>query len=113
MSYLRSNAFNANNRDRVLRTNPATSTVTSASGACAATQTCRLDATPEYYMENKDQETIVEPGFEVGGAILKNKLWIYSSYIPQIDTTRRVTNFTGANPGPRTLLQHAHRPECV
>ena len=29
----------------------------------------------------------------------------YSSYIPSIDTTRRVTNFTGANPGPRTLTQ--------
>ena len=36
---------------------------------------------------------------------MKNKLWIFSSYIPSIDTTRRTTNFTGANPGPRTLTQ--------
>ena len=49
-------------------------------------------------MENKDQQTIVEPGYEVGGAIWKNKLWLFSSYIPSIDTTRRVTNFTGAIP---------------
>ena len=66
-------------------------------------RTCRLDAAPEYYMENKDQETIVEPGYEVGGPLWRNKLWLFSSYIPSIDTTRRVTNFTGANPGPRTL----------
>src|SRR6476659_7677828 len=75
-SYLRSNAFNANNRDRVLRANPTLpSAVTSVSGACATTQTCRLDAAPEYYMENKDQETIVEPGVEIGGPVWKNKLW--------------------------------------
>jgi hypothetical protein len=104
VAYLRSNAFNANNRDRVLRTNPLLpSAVTSFSGACVAAGTCRLDATPEYYMENKDQNVIAEGGFEIGGAIWKNKLWLYSSYIPQVDTSRRVTNFTGANPGPRTL----------
>jgi outer membrane receptor protein involved in Fe transport len=104
-SYLRSNAFNANNGDRQLRTNPASSLNTSTSGACTAAGTCRLDATPEYYMANKDQRTIVEPGYEVGGAILKNKLWFYSGNNPSIDTTRRLTNFTGANPGPRTLTQ--------
>ncbi len=96
LSYLRSNAFNANNGDRALRTNPSlpsTNTVT------------RLDATPEYYMANKDQQVIVEPGYTVGGPLWKNKLWIFSSYIPSISTTRRVTNFTGPNPGPRTLTQ--------
>ncbi len=36
----------------------------------------------------------------MGGPLLKNKLWIFSSYIPSIDTIRRTTNFTGANPGP-------------
>lgn len=106
VTYYRNNALNANNRDRVLRTNPLLpSVVTSFSGACVATQTCRLDATPEYYMEKKDDNTILEGGFEVGGSILKNKLWLYSSYIPQIDTTRRTTVFTGTNPGPRTLSQ--------
>jgi hypothetical protein len=52
VAYLRSNAFNANNRDRVLRTNP---------NLPSTNTTTRLDAVPEYYMENKDQQTIIEP----------------------------------------------------
>jgi outer membrane receptor protein involved in Fe transport len=96
LSYLRSNAFNANNRDRVLGTDP---------DKPALSTTTRTDATPRYYMENKDQRTILEPGYEVGGPLWKNKLWILSSYIPSIDTTRRVTTFTAANPGQRTLTQ--------
>ncbi len=96
VAYLSSNAFNANNGDRALRLNP---------GLPSLNSTTRLDGTPEYYMANKDQRTIVEPGYTVGGPLWKNKLWIFSSYIPSIDTTRRVTNFTGANPGPRTLSQ--------
>lgn len=94
LSYLRSNAFNANNRDRVLGTDPDKPSLSTST---------RTDAVPRYYMENKDQQTIMEPGFEVGGPLWKNKLWILSSYIPSINTTRRVTNFTGPNSGPRTL----------
>src|SRR5215471_2108055 len=45
LSYLRSNAFNANNGDRTLRLNPSTSLNTAQ----------RLDGIPEYYMANKDQ----------------------------------------------------------
>ncbi len=97
VTYLQTNALNANNGDRALRLNPATSTNTST----------RLDGTPEYFSAKKDYNTIVEPGYVVGGAILKNKLWIFSSYIPSINTTRRTTNFTGANPGNRTLTQTA------
>ena len=69
-------------------------------------------AHPSISSAKKDQHSIVEPGYTVGGAIWKNKLWIFSSYIPSIDTTRRTTNFTAANPGPRTLNQtttHAQR----
>ncbi len=72
--------------------------------------TTRLDGTPQYYVPKKDHHTTLEPGYSVGGALIKNRLWIFSSYIPNIDTTRRTTTFTGANPGPRTLslanLQH-------
>src|SRR5262249_36085655 len=93
LSYLRSNAFNANNGDRSLPLHP---------GLPGANTTTRLDGTPEYFMANKDQQTIIEPGYTVGGPLWKNKLWIFSSYIPSINTTRRVTNFTGPNPGPRT-----------
>ena len=47
----------------------------------------------------------MSPATTSAAPLLKNKLWIFSSYIPSIDTTRRTTNFTGANPGPRTLTQ--------
>ena len=94
LTYLSSNAFNANNTDRSLTTNPTLPSLNT---------TTRLDATPEYFMANKDQQVTVEPGYQAGGPIWKNKLWIFSSYIPSISTQRRLTTFTSANPGPRNL----------
>jgi outer membrane receptor protein involved in Fe transport len=70
----------------------------------------RLDGTAEYYIPKKDARKVIEPGYEIGGPIFKDRLWFYSSYIPTIDTTNRTTTFTKANPGPRrlsnTFLQH-------
>jgi hypothetical protein len=63
----------------------------------------RLDGTPQYYIPKKDGRSIIEPGYEISGPLLANKLWIFSSYIPNIDTIHRTVNFTGANPGVRTL----------
>jgi len=63
----------------------------------------RLDGTPEYYVPKKDNRHIIEPGYEVGGPILTDRLNFFSSYVPTLDTTRRTINFTGSNPGPRTL----------
>jgi hypothetical protein len=94
VTYFRSNGMNANNGDRGLRTNP---------GLAGTNTTTRLDATPEYFNARKDYNTIIEPGYTVGGPLWKNKLWVFSSYIPSINTTRRLTNFISANPGPRTL----------
>ena len=112
LTYYTTNALAANNGDRQLRTNPATSATTAyfsdptkAPPSCVAAGNCRLDATPEYYNATRDQRSIVEPGYTLGGPLWKNKLWLFSSYIPSVDTTRRTTNFTGANPGPRTLNQ--------
>jgi Carboxypeptidase regulatory-like domain/TonB-dependent Receptor Plug Domain len=98
VTYLQSNGLNNNNGDRGLRINPTLP---------ARNTTTRLDGTPEYFSAVKDHQTIVEPGYTVGGALLKDKLWIFSSYIPSLTTTRRLTNFTGLNPGPRTLTQTA------
>ncbi len=42
----------------------------------------RLDGTPEYYIPKKDDRKIIEPGYEIGGPIFKDRLWFYSSYIP-------------------------------
>ena len=61
----------------------------------------RLDGAPEYYISKKDSRHIVEPGFEIGGPIFRDRLWLFASYIPTIDTTRRTTTFVPS--GPRTL----------
>jgi outer membrane receptor protein involved in Fe transport len=66
-------------------------------------QSKRLDGVPEFYSPAKDQRRILEPGFDVGGPLFKNKLWLFSSYIPQLDTIHRITTFTGNNPGARSL----------
>jgi hypothetical protein len=63
----------------------------------------RLDGTPEYYLPKKDQRSIVEPGYEISGPLLANKVWLYSSYVPTLDTIHRTVSFTAANPGARTL----------
>jgi hypothetical protein len=63
----------------------------------------RLDGTPEYYVPKKDDRHVIEPGYEIGGPILTDRLNFFSSYVPTLDTTRRTVNFTGNNPGPRTL----------
>jgi hypothetical protein len=66
----------------------------------------RLDGTPQYYIPKKDDRHLIEPGFEIGGPILNDRLWFFSSYVPTFDSTKRTTTFTGANPGPRTLTDN-------
>jgi outer membrane receptor protein involved in Fe transport len=75
------------------RLNPATSLNT----------TTRLDGTPEYYVFKPDNRKVITPGYEIGGPLFTDRLWLFSSYIPQIDSTNRTTTFTGKNPGPRKL----------
>jgi outer membrane receptor protein involved in Fe transport len=106
-TYIRTNALNAND--------PCASGYTSSgySAVCGlrlnpnlagASGSTRTDGTPEYYVPQKDKRRILEPGFEVGGPILTDRLWLYASYIPSLDTIQRTTVFTGSNPGPRTLV---------
>jgi len=63
----------------------------------------RTDVTPEYYQQKKDKYFTIEPGYEVGGPLLKEKLWLFSSYIPTIQRVSRTVNFTGKNAGPHTF----------
>jgi len=76
-----------------LRANPATST----------NFATRTDAAPEYYHQKKDHYYTLEPGYTLGGPIIKDKLWLFSSYIPTIQSVSRTVKFTGTNPGPRTF----------
>jgi hypothetical protein len=106
-TYFQSSALDAND--------PCASGFTSAFGgstvcglrldpSTSLSQAARLDGTPQYYVPKKDDRHIIEPGYELGGPIMSDRLTFFSSYIPQLDTTRRTTVFTGkTNAGPRTL----------
>ncbi|MGH9523916.1 MAG: TonB-dependent receptor [Terriglobales bacterium] len=77
------------------------------SGSAAKLWSDRQDGVAQRYVQKPDQWDILEPGFEVGGPIFKNKLWLFSSYVPQLYTVTRTVNFTGANPGPRAFTQQS------
>ncbi len=42
-----------------------------------------------YYKPKKDKYTSFEPGFSVGGYIIKDRLWFFTSFIPQFQNTDR------------------------
>src|SRR5439155_444109 len=119
LTYLRTNALNANDPCASGYTSGGAGTFAGFSTVCGLrldptkaglSSSTRLDGTPEYYVPNKDKRRILEPGFQIGGPIFRDRLFLYTSYIPTIDTISRTTTFTGNNPGPRTLssnfIQH-------
>ena len=57
----------------------------------------RLDPTDqsraEYIITPDDEFSRIEPTFDVGGPILKNRLWFYAGFAPDIDRTRRTVTF--------------------
>jgi hypothetical protein len=56
-----------------------------------------VDQAVNYYVQKKDQYSTVEAGYNIGGPLWKDKLWLFSSYIPTIDRYTRRVNFAGAN----------------
>jgi hypothetical protein len=69
------------------------------------------DTAAEYYQRSKDHYRTVEPGFEVGGYLKKDRLWVFMSSIPSLDSRNRTINFTskdanGTPYGPRKLEQN-------
>jgi len=70
----------------------------------------RADQSYIYYNGKKDHRRTVDPGFTIGGPILKNRLWFFGAYEPEFDRIRRGVNFTGTNAGfqefTRTFDQH-------
>jgi hypothetical protein len=76
----------------------------------------RLDARAETFIPKKDSRHTIEPGYEIGGPIKTDRLWIYSSYIPSLDTIQREVNFKcpSSNPtctfaGPRRMSQTSNQ----
>jgi hypothetical protein len=64
----------------------------------------RLDQPYQYYYPVKDHYRIVDPGFTLGGSLIKDRLWAFISGAPDFNNTARTVNFTypGAL-GPRTF----------
>lgn len=89
-------AFNAA-PNRTLRKNPLTS----------ANSTARLDQAAEYYQAKKDPMRELIPGFELGGPIFTNRLYMYGSFAPDLISRSRTVNFlsTSPVPGARTFKQ--------
>jgi hypothetical protein len=57
----------------------------------------------EYITYPKDDESRVEPGFSLGGPILKNRAWFFGAYLPVLETTtRNVDPASAGNPSAAT-----------
>jgi len=74
--------------DRLRIAAPTAATITPAQVA-AGVKVRSFDA--EYFGNNdgKDDFLSIAPAFDLGGPILKNKLWFYGSYAPQFERTNR------------------------
>src|SRR6266566_2372763 len=112
VTYFQTDALNAN--DPCITMGAGGTPAAFAAGSCGLrldptkaqlNTTARLDGTPEYYVPQKDKRRILEPGFTLGGSLYKNRLFLFTSYIPTIDSQHRTVNFTGTNPGPRTFTR--------
>jgi hypothetical protein len=54
----------------------------------------RLDQPLEYYFPVKDHSRIVDPGFTLGGPLVKDRLWAFVSGAPDFNNLARTVNFT-------------------
>ena len=85
-----------------LRYDPATSANSSTSTSSSG-QAPRSDATAQYYIARQDHYRYVDPSFRVAGPLFSDKLFMFASYAPDFQRTRRdaVSTFLG-NAGPHT-----------
>ena len=52
-----------------------------------------LEPDAQTYIPKKDHRSIVQPGFTIGGPIMKDRLWFFLGMAPQYNSTRRDVNF--------------------
>ncbi len=48
----------------------------------------------EYMRPKKDDYRVLYPGFSIGGPLLRNRLFGYASYMPELERTDRTLNYT-------------------
>ena len=65
----------------------------------------RLDQPLQYIYPIKDHQRIVDPGFTLGGYLIKDRLWFFGSAAPDFNNLARTVNFAASSgsPGPRTF----------
>jgi hypothetical protein len=54
----------------------------------------RLDQPVEYYYPIKDHSRIADPGFTLGGALIKDRLWVFAASQPDFNQVRRTVSST-------------------
>jgi hypothetical protein len=84
--YLRNDAFNAGPRP-LLRLNPSN------------------DNIADYFQNGKDGWNGFNPGFRLGGPILRNRIWFFASAYPESNEFTRTTSVRGAT-GTQTFTQN-------
>jgi len=57
------------------------------------------DAASQEYNPKKDHFRIVQPGFTIGGPILKDRLWFFAGFAPQFNTLAKTVNFGALDGG--------------
>jgi hypothetical protein len=83
-----SNGLDSDNNTIYLRYDPSS----------AGNRVLGQDAASQEYNPKKDHFRIVQPGFTVGGPILKDRLWFFAGFAPQFNTLAKTVNF-GAQDG--------------
>ena len=77
-------------QQRQLRRNPALSPVG------------RIDAPTQFYQPKKDHYRYVRAGFEAGGFLVKDRVWLFSSFAPDMKNQERVVRTGPTNVVPNT-----------
>ena len=75
------------------------------SPTCTAANPCRVDQPVQSYQPKKDHYRIWEPGFEVGGDLVKDRLWAFASTVPRFYRLGRTVKMNALGPGNRTFNQ--------
>lgn len=74
-------AVDANNNNIFLQYDPTSTAVTG------------QDAAAQDYSPSKDHFTTVQPGFTLGGPIVKNRLWFFAGLAPEFNSIAKTVNF--------------------
>jgi Carboxypeptidase regulatory-like domain len=63
-----------------------------------------FDRAAQTYQPKRDHYRIAQPGFTVGGPIMKDRLWFFLGFAPEYNSTRREVNFTPSSLAANSVL---------